>query len=138
MGKIIPVYKKGNNKLIDNYRPIALLPTISRMFEAAIYSQLYEYIEHHHIINDSQYGFKKTLLLRYKKHCSHTSYFNNRRQYCDYKGTNFNMLLIHKCVPQGSILGPLLFILYVSVSQPALLGAIVLRGASSRAPREMT
>ena len=59
IGKIIPVYKKGNNKLIDNYRPISLLPTISRIFETAIYSQLNEYIEHHHIINDSQYGFRK-------------------------------------------------------------------------------
>ena len=44
IGKIIPVYKKGNNKLIDNYRPISQLPTISRIFETAIYSQLYEYI----------------------------------------------------------------------------------------------
>ena len=58
IGKIIPVYKKGNNKLIDNYRPISLLPTISRIFEIAIYSQLYEYIEHHHTINDSPYGFR--------------------------------------------------------------------------------
>ena len=59
IGEIIPVYKEGNNKLIDNYRPISLLPTISRIFETAIYSQLYEYIKHHHIINDSQYGFRK-------------------------------------------------------------------------------
>ena len=60
IGKIIPVYKKGNNKLIDNYRHISILPTISRIFETAIYSQLYECIEHHHIIiNDSQYGFRK-------------------------------------------------------------------------------
>ena len=59
IGKIIPVYEKGNNKLIDNYRPISLLPTISRIFETAIYSQLYEYIEHYHIINGFQYGFRK-------------------------------------------------------------------------------
>ena len=163
IGKIIPVYKKGNNKLIDNYRPISLLPTISRIFETAIYSQLYEYIEHHHIINDSQYGFRKAhstvytateLIdrLTYKLDnnkipfniyidlskafdtLNHSillsklhyygirntaltllkSYFTNRKQYCDYKGTSSNMLLIHKGVPQGSILGPLLFILYVN------------------------
>ena len=163
IGKIVPVYKKGNNKLIDNYRPISLLPTISRIFETAIYSQLYEYIEHHHIINDSQYGFRKahstvytatelidrlTYKLDNKKipfniyidlskafdTLNHSillsklhyygirntaltllkSYFTNRKQYCDYKGTSSNMLLIHKGVPQGSILGPLLFILYVN------------------------
>ena len=44
IGKIIPVYKKGNNKLTNNYRPISLLPSISRIFETAIYSQLYKYI----------------------------------------------------------------------------------------------
>ena len=41
-------------------------------------------------------------------------YSTNRKQYCDYKGTNSNMLLLHKGVPQGSILGPLMFILYVN------------------------
>ena len=129
----------------------------------AIYSQLYEYIEHHHIINDSQYGFRKAHTtvytatelidrLTYKLDnnkipfniyiylskafvtLNHSillsklhyygirntaltllkSYFTNRKQYCDYKGTSSNMLLIHKGVPQGSILGPLLFILYVN------------------------
>ena len=165
IGKIIPVYKKGNDKLIDNHRPISLLPTISRIFETAIYSQLYEYIEHHHVINDSQYGFEKAhstvytateLIdrLTYKLDnnkipfsiyniidlskafdtLNHSillsklhyygirntaltllkSYFTNRKQCCDYKGTSSNMLLIHKGVPQGSILGPLLFILYVN------------------------
>ena len=163
IGKIIPVYKKGNNKLIDNYRPISLLPTISRIFETAIYSQLYEYIEHHHIINDSQYGFRKAHSIFYTATelidrltykldnnkipfniyidlskafdtLNHSillsklhyygirntaltllkSYFTNRKQYCDYKGTSSNMLLIHKGIPQGSILGPLLFILYVN------------------------
>ena len=53
------MYKKGSNKLIDNYRPISQLPTISRIFETAIYSQPYEYIEHQFIINDPQYGFMK-------------------------------------------------------------------------------
>ena len=46
--------------------------------------------------------------MRYKKH------FTNRKQYCGYKGTSSNMLLIHKGVPHRSILGPLLFILYVN------------------------
>ena len=160
--KIIPVYKKDNNKLIDNYRPISQLPTISRIFETAIYSQLYEYIEHHHIINDSQYGFRKAYStvyiatelidrLTYKLDnnkillniyidvskafdtLNHSillsklhyygirntaltllkSYFTNRKQYCDYKGTSSNMLLIHTGA-QCSIPGPLLFILYVN------------------------
>ena len=57
--QVIPVLKKGDSKEINNYRPISILPTISRIFETVIYSQLYEYFELHHIISDSQYGFKK-------------------------------------------------------------------------------
>jgi len=163
IAKVIPVYKKGNAKLIDNYRPISLLPTISKIFESAIYSQLYEYFEHNHIITDSQYGFRKShstvytateLIDRLTKKLdnnqipfniyidlskafdtiNHTillsklhyygirntaltllkSYLTNRKQYCDFKGTNSAMLSINNGVPQGSILGPLFFILYIN------------------------
>ena len=42
------------------------------------------------------------------------NYFTNRKQYCDLKRITSTMLSIHKGVPQGSILRPLLFILYVN------------------------
>ena len=40
------------------------------------------------------------------------SYFEGRKQYCHFRSADSSMLNIHKGVPQGSILGPLLFILY--------------------------
>ena len=40
IAKVTPIFKKGNNKLITNYRPISVLPVISKIFETVISEQL--------------------------------------------------------------------------------------------------
>ena len=37
VAKIIPIFKKCNSSLLVNYRPISLLPTISKIFERVIH-----------------------------------------------------------------------------------------------------
>ena len=42
---IIPSYKKGDKSECSNYRPISLLPNISKIIEKAMYTRLYNFLE---------------------------------------------------------------------------------------------
>ena len=57
IAKIIPVHKSGCRKKIENYRPISLLPTLSKIFEKLMHSRLYNYFCATNFFNDSQFGF---------------------------------------------------------------------------------
>ena len=43
--KVIPLYKKNDTTLMSNYRPVALLPSISKIFENVILLQLTKYLD---------------------------------------------------------------------------------------------
>ena len=59
IAKVIPLHKKNEKDLLDNYRPISLLPSISKVFERIVYNQLYSYLTTNGILFKSQYGFRK-------------------------------------------------------------------------------
>ena len=40
VAKVIPLYKKGDKALLGNYRPISILPSISKIFERIIFNQI--------------------------------------------------------------------------------------------------
>ena len=50
-------YKKGDKTNLNNYRPVSILPTISKVFEQGIHIQLYDYICKNKLSCEQQYGF---------------------------------------------------------------------------------
>ena len=44
LAKISPLFKKGSKQDPSNYRPISVLPTISKLLEKAVHMQLYSYL----------------------------------------------------------------------------------------------
>ena len=164
IAKVVPLYKKGDKNLLINYRPISLLPSISKIFEKIIYIQMYKYFEENNLFFTSQYGFRidySTELaafevadriicdmvdrgkipfniyldlskafdtidhkILFKKSDYYgikgtslnliQSYLSNRKQFVNYNNTMSDLLTIIMGVPQGSILGPLLFLIYMN------------------------
>ena len=55
--KVGLIFKKDVNTLLSNYRPISVLPTISKIFERIIYNQLSKYFNDSNLLAEQQYGF---------------------------------------------------------------------------------
>jgi len=58
IAKVVPIYKKGDNTNMNNYRPIALLPVLSKVLEKVINDQITAKLDEMHLIDDNQYGFR--------------------------------------------------------------------------------
>ena len=56
-GNIIPSHKKEDKTLINNYRPISLLPIFGKIFERVIYNSLFNYFRDNKLSTLSQSGF---------------------------------------------------------------------------------
>ena len=55
--KTIPIYKAGDHTSCDNYRPISLLSSISKILEKVVATSLVNHLELNNLLYDNQYGF---------------------------------------------------------------------------------
>ena len=160
-----PIYKgKGSPSDLKNYRPISLLPCVSKIFEKLVFKRFYDHITSHQLLTDNQSGYRpghntqlqlayltdklyKTLdnsedftiiyldISRYFEKIWHAgllakcklefgirgqvlswlkSYLDDRSQQVQIGGDLSPPLTLKAGVPQGSVLGPLLAILYLN------------------------
>ena len=59
IAKVTPVYKSGCVKEIENYRPVSILPVVSKVMEKEVHKQFSVYPEENKLISDLQFGFRK-------------------------------------------------------------------------------
>ena len=161
--KVIPIYKKGDSKSINNYRPISILSTLNKIFEKILYARLVNYIEKFDLFYKYQFGFRTNhstehalieivdqirlsidknqltcgifidlskafdtvdhnILINKLDHYGirgnalnlFRSYLSNRKQYTVIENNKSQTNNINCGVPQGSVLGPLFFLLFIN------------------------
>lgn len=161
--KVIPVYKNGSQEALGNYRPISILPCLSKIFERHMANSLQDYLLENNLLNSSQSGFRPnhscesallslinyfqktindgelicSIFLDFRKAFDIVDYdllllkletykFSNAalNLFKSYLQQRFQITNINSCfskylpnksgVPQGSILGPILFILFIN------------------------
>jgi hypothetical protein len=59
IAKVTPILKSGDPTNPSNYRPISVLPSLSKIFEYILDDQINEFINKNSILNDYQFGFRK-------------------------------------------------------------------------------
>ena len=161
--KVVPIHKEGLKTSVENYRPISLLTSFSKVYEKLMHHRIVEFLHTNDILYEGQYGFRAgrscehallnaqntlsnslsknqvsllllidfskafdmvehDILLKKLHHYGMRgntydwirSYLNNRKQYVSINGVTSTPTEIKYGVPQGSILGPLMFIIYIN------------------------
>ena len=58
LAKLKPIFKKGSRMDPSNYRPISLLPSISKIFKKIVHDQMIDYLAQYNILYKYQSGFR--------------------------------------------------------------------------------
>jgi hypothetical protein len=56
--KVTPVYKSGERFLASNFRPISVLPTLTKLIEKHVSKHIYQYLIKFDLLHPTQSGFR--------------------------------------------------------------------------------
>ncbi len=56
--RVIPIYKSEDKRKCGNYRPISILPIMSKIFEGEVFTQIYSFLNKHALLSKFQSGFR--------------------------------------------------------------------------------
>ena len=56
--RVVVLFKSGDVNKATNYRPISILPTLSKLLERAVHLQFYEYLNENKLLTEKQFGFR--------------------------------------------------------------------------------
>jgi hypothetical protein len=106
----VPIYKKGDENDVNNYRPISLLPIFSKILERLLYNQMIEFLERNKILTPVQFGFRKgfstaTAVLKFVENVMKT--FENKQSYYTHY---LDLSKAFDCVSWDILLRKLLFL----------------------------
>ena len=59
IARVIPLFKSGNRNLMSNFRPISILPTLSKIFGKLIHTRIYHVLDENQVLYNYQFGFRK-------------------------------------------------------------------------------
>ena len=55
---IVPIHRKNDKQLKNNYRSVTLLPICSKIFEGIIFNSIFQFVEENKLLNVNQSGFQ--------------------------------------------------------------------------------
>ena len=56
--KVAPLYKNGPHEEVNNYRPISILPVLSKVPEKHVHESLSMFLHQHELLHKTQSGFR--------------------------------------------------------------------------------
>jgi hypothetical protein len=163
IARVTPIHKNGDRHMVNNYRPISILTSFSKILERTVYIRTSLFLQKHNILSNSQFGFREKhstthailkLIDRIRAdrdQSLHTmgifldlskafdtidhsillsklsfygirgialewfrNYLSNRKQFVCIDGKESSLKSLICGIPQGSLLAPLLFSLYIN------------------------
>ena len=59
IAKVIAIHKKGDKKILKNYRPVSMLAVFGMILEKVVALQIEEFFESNGLLGKFQFGFRK-------------------------------------------------------------------------------